>query len=302
MKKILAFSIFLIFLAVSCKKSAETSAENITPIRVKTAVVQRKDLQEKIIFNGVTSFQQREQVRSRVTGYISWMPFEIGDPIQKGQAFASLRTKEQDALGQAAKIDSSLAKFAKPIVVTSNTNGVISSLAVNVNDYVAEGDVLASISQPNTLVVKVSVPFEFTNRIQPGDSCRVLLSENRQIKARISRKLHSTDSIGQAQQYLIRLPYAELPENLNVQVEFVISSVTNVLSVPKKAIQTNELLTRFWVMKVQDSLAIRQDVKPGMESDSLVVIESNGLQANDRVIIQGAYQMQDSTRISIEKP
>lgn len=55
-------------------------------------------------------------------------------------------------------------------------------------------------------------------------------------------------------------------------------------------------------MKVQDSLAIRQDVKPGMESDSLVVIESNGLQANDRVIIQGAYQMQDSTRISIEKP
>tara|TARA_R110002049_G_scaffold290785_1_gene474387 strand:- start:3105 stop:3338 length:234 start_codon:yes stop_codon:yes gene_type:complete len=74
------------------------------------------------------------------------------------------------------------------------------------------------------------------------------------------------------------------------------------LSIPKTALQTNELLTEFWVMKVtNDSLALKQSVVPLLKNDFLVQVKSEGLKVNDLVITQGAYQMQDSTIVSAKK-
>ena len=74
------------------------------------------------------------------------------------------------------------------------------------------------------------------------------------------------------------------------------------ITIPKTALQTNELLTDFWVMKViNDSLAIKQNVMPLLHNDSLVQIQSDKLKINDLVITEGAYQMQDSTIVSIIK-
>ena len=294
---ILLFSLFF-----SCKNKTGEKEEITAPIKVKTALVKRHDLSEFLTFNGVTKYQQQEDIRANVTGYVSWMPFQRGDMIKRGQAFSSIRTKEQDALAEAAKIDSSLAKFSKPLSVISNASGIISNIKVVPNDYVSEGDVLATVSQPNTLAVQVSIPFEYAEKVKVGTDCKILLGGHPEIDAKISRVLNSTDSIGQAQHYLIRLPDADLPENLNVQVRIISEKAENALSVPKQALQTNELLTSFWVLKVVgDTLAIRENVKPLLESDSLVQIQSNQLKENDRVILSGGYQMQDSTSVSIEK-
>lgn len=294
--------ILLFSLLFSCKKNTDTTNEISAPIKVKIALVDRQDLKEYLTFNGVTKYQQREDIKANVTGYISWMPFQMGDVIKRGQAFASIRTKEQDALGEAAKIDSSLAKFAKPLILTSNASGIISNLKIVPNDFVSEGDVLATVSQPNTLVVQVSIPFEYSGKVKVGTDCKIILGGHPEIDAQISRVLTSTDSIGQAQHYLIRLPNTQLPENLNVQVRIISEKAENALTIPKEALQTNELLTDFWVLKiVDDTLAIRANVKPLLESDSLVQIQANNLQENDKVIISGGYQMQDSTSVSIEK-
>jgi hypothetical protein len=63
-------------------------------------------------------------------------------------------------------------------------------------------------------------------------------------------------------------------------------------------------MTEFWVMKVvDDTLAVKQNVYPSLRNDSLVKIEPspNGLRLQDLVITEGAYQMQDSTIVSIVK-
>lgn len=62
-------------------------------------------------------------------------------------------------MAEAVKIDSSLAQFAKPLRITTNAAGIIIQLNVVKGDYVAEGDILAVIAQPKTLMVKVNVPF-----------------------------------------------------------------------------------------------------------------------------------------------
>jgi len=286
---------------MSCKNNIEDSTDTPDALKVKTALVRSENMEEYQIFNGITKYQKQEDIKASVTGYISWMPFNLGDKIKKGQGFAAIRTKEQDALRDAVKIDSSLAKFTHPLSIRSNASGVISNLNIVANDYVSEGDVLATVSQPNTLLVQVSIPFEYSENITIGTKCKILLPGHPEVEAEISSKLNNTDSIGQSQQYLIKLPNADLPENLNVQVKIVSKSATNSLAVPHSAIQTNELLTDFWVFKiVDDSLAIKILVKPLLENDSLVQIASNRLKMGDVIIIQGAYQMQDSTKISIE--
>lgn len=293
--------ILSVLITISCKKNSETESAKKAPISVSVVKVQQNEIKEYLTFNGVTQYQKKEAIRSNVTGYISYMPFTIGDKINAGQTFASLRTKEQDALKEAVKIDSSLAKFIGPIRVSSNASGIITLLNVTKNDYVAEGDILATVVQPQTLVVQVNVPYEYEGAIKIGSVCEIILQNGETLTAKISGSLPTIDSAAQSQVFLIALPKASLPENLNVQVRTIFKEDATAMTIPQKALQTNELLTDFWVMKViGDSLAIKQKVTPKLRNDSLVQIGTTGLQLGDTVILEGAYQMQDSTIVSIK--
>ena len=295
--------IFLVILAfTSCKKKAQAVSEKKAPINVVAVEVQENDIKEYLTFNGVTQYQKKENIRSNVTGYMSWMKFNIGDNIRNGQTFASIRTKEQDALKEAVKIDSSLGKFINPITIRSNATGVITTLNITTNDYVAEGDILATVVQPKSLVVQVNVPFEYEDAVAVGTLCEIILQNEASITAKITGTLPNIDPVAQSQTFIIALPDVELPENLNVQVKTIYKEDTTAMTIPKKALQTNELLTDFWVMKViNDSVALKQHVTPLLRNDSLVQIQSGGLNINDLVITEGAYQMQDSTIVSIKR-
>lgn len=165
-------AILLLVINISaCKKKVDTVSEKKAPINVSVSTVQQNDIKEYLTFNGVTQYQKKENIRSNVTGYISWMKYKIGDNIRNGQTFASVRTKEQDALKEAVKIDSSLSKFVSPITIRSNATGVFTVLNITANDYVAEGDVLATVVQPKSLVIQVNVPYEYEDAIKIGSSC-----------------------------------------------------------------------------------------------------------------------------------
>ena len=297
------FSIFVVFiLALSCKNKTNNSIGKKAPINVQVAEVQQNDIKEYLTFNGITQFQQKENIRSNVTGYVSWTKYKIGDHIRTGQTFATVRTKEQDALKEAVKIDSTLSKFVKPQSIQSNATGVITILNVTTNDYLAEGDILATVVQPKSLVVQVNVPYEYKDYVSIGSSCEIVLQNEKSISTKITGTLPTIDPVAQSQSFLIALPNEDIPENLNVQVRMVYREDTKAMTVPKSALQTNELLTEYWVLKLtNDSVAIKHSVTPKLKNDSLVQIESNELHIGDKVITTGGYQMQDSTIISVQK-
>ena len=65
---------------------------------------------------------------------------------------------------------------------------------------------------------------------------------------------------------------------------------------------TNETQTEFWLMKlVNDTLAIRTDIKKGLENDSLIQIISPIIDLNDRFIIDRAFGLPDTANILIQK-
>ncbi|MFH6772891.1 efflux RND transporter periplasmic adaptor subunit [Gaetbulibacter aestuarii] len=285
---------------VACKNTENTTPKKKVPMNVSGVQVKPLDIKEYLEFNGVTRYQKKENIRAHVTGYISWMPFKIGDPIKQGQTFSSVRTKEQNALQEAVAIDSSLGKYLDPIRIPSNATGVITQLNITTNDYVAEGDVLAAVVQPKSLVVEVNVPYEYEDYITMGTPCEILLQNGESIHSKITGVLPTINPMAQSQVYLIALPNGDLPENLNVQVKTVFKEAKQAVCIPKSALQTNELITDFWVMKVlHDSLAVKQTVTPMLQSDSLVQVKPEELKPGDVIIAKGAYQMQDSTLVSI---
>jgi len=297
------FALLAVSMVFACKNKPDATSNKKAPISVQVAEVQQHDIKEYLTFNGITLYQQKESIRSNVTGYISWMNYKVGDPIRTGQTFATVRTKEQDALREAVKIDSSLSKFVKPIRVASNATGVITVLNVTDNDYLAEGDILATVVRPKSLVVQVNVPYEYEDYVSIGSSCEIVLQNGESISAKITGTLPTIDPVAQSQSFLISLPNQNLPENLNVQVRMVYREDAKAMTVPKAAVQTNELLTAYWVLKLtQDSMAIKHPVTPKLKNDSLVQIESSGLQLGDKVVTEGGYQMQDSTIVSVQKP
>ena len=293
---------FLMLYLASCKKDVLAENKHKAAVEVTTTLITNGDVQQFLTFNGVTVYQRKENIRSNVTGYISRMNFKIGDKIGSGHTFATVRTKEQDALKAAVKIDSSLRKFINPIGIRSNASGVISVLNITNNDYVAEGDILATVVQPSSLVVQVNVPFEYNNVVKIGSDCEIILQNGEKITAKITGSLPSIDAVAQSQVYLISLPKENLPENLNVQIRIIYKEAKNAMTIPKKALQTNELLTEYWIFKVQkDSIAVKQNVLPLLENDSIIQISGSGIRLNDRIVLEGGYQMQDSTIISIRR-
>ena len=71
---------------------------------------------------------------------------------------------------------------------------------------------------------------------------------------------------------------------------------------PKNAIQSNEMLTEHWVMKLaNDSTAVKVPIQTGnCNADSIEVI-SPSLSSADRIIQTGGYGLEDNSRVVITK-
>jgi hypothetical protein len=76
----------------------------------------------------------------------------------------------------------------------------------------------------------------------------------------------------------------------------------NAIALPKSAVITNETESEFWVMKLlNDSMAVKLDIKKGIQTDSLVQVLDPVLSLNDRFITEGAYGLPDTVKIVIKK-
>lgn len=292
-------------LLISCngvKDDDEATDPKKAIIPVNCALVQEKPITVYQSLNGVTQFQKKDNIRSNSTGYIESLTFRVGDKIQKGNLFCTIKTKEQTAISGTTKSDTILSKFSKPLSVYSNSTGTISTIAFVQGDYVAEGDILATVLEPNSLIVLVYVPFENRSSIKSGGICEIVLPDGRKINRPISGEMPTVDVVSQSQAFFIRLNDILLPENLNVTVRFPINSIEKAVTVPIDAIQTDEQQREFWVMKiVNDTLAIKTPITLGMRTDSIAQIISDKIHLKDMVATKGSYQLEDSSTVKIQK-
>ena len=303
-KKYLFFTgCFMVLYCTSCSNKAASNEPVTAPVKTSVTYTQpvSQGFTDNIILNGNTQFQKKLVLRANITGYITAMPWKTGDHISSGTLFCSIKTKEQDALKNIDSREPSLKQFQTPLNVFANASGIFTAVNYSKGDFVNEGDILATITDPSSLVLVVNVPYEYHEFVYKGRTCSVKFPDGKIIQATIQEEVPVVDAASQTQSFLIRFPGNRLlPENINLIVHIPVKQKQNAVSLPLEAIQTNETQDAFWVMKlINDSLAVKIPITVGLQNDSLREIIS-GIGINDKIIVKGAYGLPDSSLVKLQ--
>ena len=278
---------------------SEKQEQAKTPVTLTSISIE--PISESIELNAV-SVSKKNIIRSNTAGIINKVDINIGDNVIAGQLVFAIKTKEASALEKSNFSDSSLS-FQGLIKVKAPKTGIISTITHQKGDYVQEGDELATISEQNSLMFLLEVPFELRKYVYLNKKCNIVLPDNTIVDGVISSNLPVMDAQSQTENYLVKPSGNEkLPENLVAKVQISKNVKTNAAVLPKQAILSNEIQSEFWVMKLMnDSIAIKIPIKKGIEVSDKIEILEPVFDKTDRILLTGNYGLADTALISIKK-
>ncbi len=302
MKKIIApvIAALLLLPNQSCKQ--KTVAENnIVPVvSVSAEPVVQSNIEKLISFSGKSIYIKKNIVVSPIAGYIIKAEARFGEVVEKNKILFEIQTKE----GKALENEGSLSSAIGTLKVTAPSGGIINEVAINeTGGFVSEGGSLCTIVDNEDIMVQLNVPFEYNSLIRSVKSCKIILPDNLVLDGTVYKVLQVVDETNQTQSVLIK-PHLkrQLPENLNVTIQFIQDTHLNTSLVSRNSLMANETQNEFWVMKIiNDSIAVKIPVTKGFENDTMSEVFSPFLNKNDLVISIGAYGLPDSSVVKIEK-
>ena len=291
------FSTFLI----ACSNDTKTAAIETLGTPVKVANPSESALTDYMSFNANTVFMKKEIVRSTFQGFIQKVYKNIGDYVNAGDVVFTIITKEAYA-ADSLRVKLSDEVFSGVVNIKSKTSGILTELNYNVGDFISDGEQLAVISNPHSLAVLLNVPYQHISKIKLKSGCVLIFPNGKQITGIISKSLPSVDPVSQTQTFLIDfVDGKDIPANLNLEVKIPVNFIKNAVVLPKSAIQSDETLTEFWIMKLlNDTLAVKTPVTKGIVNDSLVQIVIPKLSLRERIIIYGAYGLPDTAKVVVK--
>jgi len=306
MKRLLTLAYLIILLTLaSCKNSGKPAQEALTKVTTPVTVtsVTTGTISKIINLTATSSYLKKNTIKSTATGYITKSNYNIGEFVKAGSILYSMKTKEADVLSSFSKSNPDLA-FKGELLIKAPAAGIISEVVKQVNDYVADGDVLCMIAEQSSLVFLLNVPFELNKHAAIGTSCEIILSDSTRVRGTITSKLSTVDAVSQTQSFIIKPIINDLlPENLTATVQISESTKSGTQITDKKCVLTNETMESFWVMKlINDSTAVKVLIKPGIVTDHQVEILTPKFNQIDRLINSGHYGLPDTALIHIIKP
>jgi len=294
--------IIISFMIYSCGNEKDNLEEvnSGTPVTITHPYI--TSISDYIELNGSTVFLTKEIVRATFQGYIEKVFKNVGDNIKPGDDLFQIKTIET-AAADSLNILLGNKQFKGYINLRAKSDGVLTELNYHQGDFVSNGELLAVVSNPSSMRIEVNVPFEDVSKTIIGKECEVQLPDGEKLKGIIDRSIPKVDSATQTQTYFIKLVlYKSLPEDLNVLIRIPFNKLNNVLALPRSSLLTNVTQDSFWVMKlINDSTAIKTNIKKGIENDSLVQILNSNLNPDDKVILTGGYGLPDTAKVEIEK-
>jgi len=274
--------------------------KTVTPVTVTTA--RKGKIEESIELPALSTFLNRSIVRSSTTGTVEKVLVTFGDFVKTGQQLFTLKTKEASIIAGSLKNDTSLA-FRGEIRVYASREGLITSVSHQGGDFVQEGDELGVISDRESFVFILEVPYEINNLISKNRTCTLLFPDGKSVVAAIGGQLPEMDPAAQTLKYFIKTPVGGIvASNMNIMVRLVKKDNPQAVILPRDAVMGNETQTEFWIMKlISDSVAIKVPVKKGIENKDNIEISEPVLGMSDRIVVTGGYGLPDTANVVVKK-
>ncbi len=294
----------LILTAMSCSKSGNLQdGENITtftPVMVTSPAT--GTLADTVSLNAVSAFLLKTQIKASINGYLREVYVKPGENVKRNQALFKIISKEASSIGNTiGKIDTSL-HFNGLTIIRSPGNGYITQVFYQTGNYVQEGEPLATISDINSMVFLLNLPYELSPYLSNNKHVTLYLPDGEMIRGTISVSLPFVDQVSQTQNYIINMDkHRPVPENLIAKVSFIRQVKNHAVSLPKPAILTDEQQTGYWIMKMTDSTtAVKIPIEKGIETSDRVEIISPVLRPEDKILVTGNYGLPDTAKVIVE--
>jgi multidrug efflux pump subunit AcrA (membrane-fusion protein) len=304
-KKFLLAHILFTVALFSCKQQAsgddeeDKPSEVVTPVTVTTPTISA--MAQTVELNAVSSFLLKTSAKANTTGYLQKVNAQLGKYVSKGQVLFEIKTKEAQALGNTInKLDTSL-HFQGTVIIKSPGDGFISDLTLTTGDYVQEGEQLAAITNTNSFVFLLDLPYELKLYLPNNKIVLLHLPDSTTLNGTLQAPLPVADSATQTQRYVIHVNSNQpIPENLIAKVYLIKSAKQNATTLPKAAVLSDEVQNQFWIVKmINDSIAVKVPVKKGMETKDNVEIVSPPLSSTDKILLTGNYGLPDTAKVKV---
>ena len=284
------------------EKAADEKSDSVdarTPVTV--VAVDRGALDDYIELNAVSAFLQKSYVKAVANGYLQSADVYPGKYVEVGQTLFTLQTKEARSIGNSIKLLDSTLKFSGVNTIKANQHGYITQLNHQSGDYVQDGEQLAVISDRNSFVFLLDLPYELRPYVLGKRNVELVLPDGTKLNGSIGAVMPTVDSASQTQNVVIRVDSkSAIPENLIAKVRIVKTAKTSAQSLPKEALLTDETESDFWVMKMIDSAtAVKVPVKKGMETKDRVEILSPVFSPGDKILVTGNYGLPDTAKVKV---
>jgi multidrug efflux pump subunit AcrA (membrane-fusion protein) len=304
MKKISLYFLALWLVTISCQSKKtegtiiEEEQETITPVTVTS--IATEPMVEYIELNATSTFLQQAFVKASSNGYVQSVNAQVGKMVSSSQNVFVLKTKEAQSIGNAINVLDSTFKFFGIINIKAGTTGYVSEVDHQPGDYVQEGEQLAVISDINSFVFILNLPYELRPYVLNKKTVDLFLPDGKTMTAHISSVMPVVDSASQTQNIVLMVNERNLPVNLIAKVKVVKSEKTNAVSLPKQSVLSDETQTNFWVMKLlDDSTAVKVPVTKGIEIGDRIEILQPKFSVSDKFLLTGNYGLADTAKIKI---
>lgn len=303
--KLICGIIAMLFVFSGCNHSAPLENVDepspITPVQVTK--VRDSALSEYVELSAVSAYLEKSFVKANINGYVENTYAVLGKQVSSRQLLFSLITKEAKSIGNSVnKLDASF-NFSGISNIRADQAGTIIQVNHQRGDYVQDGEALATISNRNSLVFLLDLPYEYHQLINQNNNVDVLLPDGTKMTGTVSGTMPAVDSSAQTQRYVLKVGFGtDIPEGLIAKVRLTKVKHAQAQVLPKSAVLANETEDEFWVMKlINDSTAIRINVKKGIENQNAIEVLSPKFSKTDRIITTGNYGIADTAKVKIQK-
>ena len=295
------FPLFLVIASCHSKKAdepPEEAVEIIIPVTITD--ISTQPMAEYFDLNATSAFLQKAYVKASTTGYVTSVNTQIGKMVTAGQTAFVLKTKEAQSIGNTINLLDTSFRFSGIIAIKAGTTGYVTELNHQPGDYVQEGEQLAVISDIQSFVFILNLPYELRPFVLNKEFVELLLPDGKSLIGHITAFTAMVDSASQTQNIILTVNDKSLPINLIAKVRIQKNAKSSTVSLPKQSVLSDETQTNFWVMKLIDSAtAIKVSVTKGMETTDRIEIMAPEFSSTDKFLLTGNYGLADTVKIKI---
>lgn len=304
-----SFMALILVSLFSCQsKSAEPEEEEVaaentqTPVTVTT--IGQDALTDYMDLNAKSVYLLKNYVKANINGYLRQVNVQPGTYVQRGQLLFSLQTKEAQSIGNSINVLDSTFHFSGLGRIKAAQSGFISEVNHQQGDYVQDGEQLAIITDKNSFVFLMQLPYELRADVKEHQNVDLTLPDGENLRGEVTLSMPTVDTLSQTQGIVVKVKASHnIPENLVAKARLVKTSSNHANSLPKSAVLSNETQTEFYVMKLINlTTAVKTPVKKGIETNDRIEILSPKFSPTDKIVVTGNYGLSDTAKVKIVQP